>query len=99
MSFAPGYIGTNTMDQINNMSFGLTHNKEDYLLRSHLLAGNRNFDIMGPNLVYSDCSPTHHGLQCNHRGGTPEHVEMLELCSQLTELIKKIDKLNGLKQD
>jgi hypothetical protein len=56
------------------------------------------FDIEQENLSYSDCSPTHHGLQCNHLGGTKEHTEILALCKEVVNLVKKIDKLNTLSE-
>lgn len=68
---------------------------QHYMLRKHKLNGAWNFDIEQENLVYADCAPTHHGLQCNHIGGTPEHVEIMSLCDQIVELMKKVDALNN----
>jgi hypothetical protein len=71
---------------------------ENYVLRKHKLNGRWNFDVEQENLIYSDCAPTHHGLQCNHIGGTEKHTQILELCSQMVEIIKKIDELNTLPE-
>ena len=71
------------------------NNSNDYLLRKHKFCGNWNFDIESKNLVYADCAPTHHGLQCNFVGGCEEYNRIMELCKQLTEIIKEIDLING----
>ncbi len=39
--------------------------------------------------------PTHHGLQCNLTDENPNYGEIMEMCNEITELIKKIDKLNN----
>ncbi len=71
----------------------------NYVFRKHKLGDATNFDIFQNNLDYVDCSPTHHGLQCNHIGGTPEYEEIMKLCDQAVEIIKRIDKLNTLKDE
>jgi len=67
---------------------------EHYFFRKHRLGKMWNFDIESVNLIYSDCT-THHGLQCNHMGDTPEYEKIMELSSQVVKLIKEIDKLNN----
>lgn len=67
---------------------------QNYLLRKHKLGDNLCFDIEQENLVYSD-SVSHHGLQCNHVGGTKKHKEIMKLCEGVVFLIKKIDALNS----
>lgn len=73
--------------------------KRNYIFRKHKLRGEWCFDIEQENLHYSDCSPTHHGLQCNHMGGTPEYQEIFDLCDQVVVMMKRIDELNGEKPD
>lgn len=73
------------------------NNTSNYTFRKHKLNGNICFDIEQENLIYSDCTPTHHGLQCNHVGGTPEHDELLKRCDEVVRLLKIIDKLNNIK--
>ena len=51
--------------------------------------------IDNENLQYSDCSPTHHGLQCNHVGCTEQYEQIQKLCEQIVGLIKQVDILNG----
>jgi len=70
-------------------------NNKDYLIRKHKLSGRWNFDIENENLVYSDCSPTHHGLQCNFVGGTPQYDKIMSLCEKLSKIIKEIDEINN----
>ncbi len=77
----------------------MVNKTKHYLFYKHKLGAHTNFDIEQENLIYSDCSPTHHGLQCNHVGGTPEHGEIQNLCSQVVDLIKKIDALNNKHPD
>jgi len=50
-------------------------------------------DIENDELVYSN-SEVHHGVQCVHRGGTPEHDQILETCREISELFIKLEKLN-----
>lgn len=69
---------------------------KDYVLRAHILRDNLNFDIEHPELNYADCSPTHHGLQCNHMGGSETYNEIQELCQELVKIIKRIDELNTI---
>lgn len=63
-----------------------------YLLRKHTLRGQDCFDIESNGLTYSDCSPTHHGLQCSFNGGDENYVKIMGLCDKLVEIIKEIDK-------
>lgn len=51
-------------------------------------------NIDGHELVYSQLGNTHHGMQCNHVGGTEAHKLITEKCKQITELFKEIDNLN-----
>ncbi len=69
---------------------------KDYILRKHKIGESINFDIEHDELNYADCSPTHHGLQCNHMGGSETYNEIQELCVELVNIIKKIDKLNNI---
>lgn len=71
------------------------NNTQHYFFRKHKLHGQWNFDIESENLIYSDCSPTHHGLQCNHPGGSKEYTEIMKMCDQVVDLMKKIDELNN----
>lgn len=71
------------------------NNTSDYLIKRMKLNGVWSFDIEHKDLIYADFSPSHHGLQCNHTGGTPEYSEIMVLCDQVIELIKKIDVING----
>ena len=73
-------------------------NTQDYILRKHKFGNRWCFDIEQENLIYSDCSPTHHGMQCNFVGGTKEHDEIMSLCDQITALIKKVDEINSKGQ-
>ena len=50
-------------------------------------------NIENENLVYAN-SEFHHGLQCVHRGGTPEHDQILETCQEISNLFIKLEKLN-----
>jgi hypothetical protein len=69
---------------------------ENYILRKHKLGESINFDIEHSELNYADCSPTHHGLQCNHMGGSEKYIEIQGLCKELVNIIKKIDVLNSI---
>lgn len=70
-----------------------------YLLRKWESNANGKvlFDIESKDLLYSDFSPTHHGLQCNHVGRTETHEEIMKLCKQMCDIVKKIDALNNAK--
>ncbi len=72
----------------------MVNKTKHYLFVKSKLGANTTFDIEQGNLMYADFSPTHHGLQCNHVGGTPEYEEIQKLCLQVVDLIKKIDILN-----
>lgn len=69
---------------------------KNYTLRKHKLRDNINFDIEHEELIYDDCSPTHHGLQCNHMGDSETYNEIQKLCVELVNIIKKIDALNSI---
>jgi hypothetical protein len=71
-------------------------NNFNYVIRKHKLNGIWNFDIENQNLIYCDMSPTHHGLQCNHEGDKPEYNEIMILCDQIVNIIKRIDELNTI---
>lgn len=71
------------------------NNTEHYFFRKHKLSGGWNFDIENKNLIYSDCSPTHHGLQCNFVGGHETYDKIMKLCDEIVEKIKELDKLNN----
>ena len=58
------------------------------------LSGNLTFDIENENLIYTDCV-SHHGLQCNYKGDTPQYKEIQTLCDNVIILIKKIEMLNN----
>lgn len=75
------------------------NNTEDYLIRKWKTKDKKNssFDIEQKNLTYAQIGTTHHGLQCNHRGGTKKYNEIMKLCVQITDAIKKIDELNTIK--
>jgi len=74
------------------------NNNGNYLIRKHKLNGIFCYDIEQENLIYADCSPTHHGLQCNHVSGTDEYEKIYKLCDQLNDIIREIDKLNNPNQ-
>jgi hypothetical protein len=65
------------------------------LVKFLFLDGTVRFDIENKNLVYANMKPTHHGLQCNLTDENPNYSEIMEMCNEITELIKKIDKLNN----
>ena len=75
-------------------SIGTKLGLNDYKLVKNKLGNNYVFDIEHRNLVYADCYPTHHGLQCNHLGDSEKYKQIMNLCMQLNEIIKKIDELN-----
>lgn len=68
---------------------------ENYIIRKHKLNGEWHFDIEHKDLIYSDCHPTHHGLQCNISGENSEHEEILLLCEKVAVLMKIIDAKNN----
>jgi hypothetical protein len=71
-----------------------TSRKPDYILRFNKFNDTISVDIDGDNICYCSAPPTYHGLQCNHVGGTPEHDEILELCSQISQAARKVFVLN-----
>jgi hypothetical protein len=64
-----------------------------YTLDVTLINNTACCDIDGRDLIYTDVK-SHHGLQCNHIGGTPEHNRIIELCKQVSELMKQIHSIN-----
>lgn len=79
---------------------GYCNDTPHYLFRKHKLNGEWHFDIENENLIYSDCSSTHHGLQCNYYEGDEQgafkYQKIMELCDKMVELMKEVDKLNTL---
>lgn len=44
-------------------------------------------------ILYSSPWESHHGMQCNFIGGTPEYNKLFELCSQIEKAAREIHKL------
>ena len=57
---------------------------------------NPSLDIDGENLVYATMGSTHHGLQCNYRGGHPNHKLILRKLKEVEDLLIEIETLNKL---
>lgn len=66
-----------------------------YTLRVHKMSNVVTCDIEGEDLQYADMSPSHHGVQCNHIGGTMEFDLILEKCKQISTLMKEVMFLNN----
>jgi len=49
-------------------------------------------EIKSNRLIYSEIGKTHMGLQCESDGN---EEEIMNLCKQVADLIRKIDKLNN----
>ncbi len=87
----------NELDKIL-LKYKIKNGTNNFLLRRSISIkdGNMTFDIETENLSYCDASFTHHGLQCNHVGGTETHEKIMDLCKQMVGIARKIDLLNNL---
>ncbi len=73
----------------------MVNETQHYLFVKGKLGVHTTFDIEQKNLQYADFPPTHHGLQCNYVGGTPEHDKITLLCKQVVDIMKEIDSINN----
>ena len=71
---------------------------ESYVITKWELSGNLTFDITSENLIYTDCG-SHHGLQCNFKGGTPRYEKIQTICDDVVILMKKIEIYNNWNKD
>lgn len=53
-----------------------------------------SFNIDGKNLTYVQLSKTHHGLQCNHEGGTAKHRLIQRKMNKVAKLLEEVELLN-----
>lgn len=58
--------------------------------------GDDSLNIEGKGLNYVQLGKTHHGLQCNHYGGTSKHRLIQRKMNQVAKLLSEVKFLNEI---